>query len=371
MKKKNYYDILGITDEEKKLQGEEFEKVLKKKYRSIALDAHPDRQGGKSESEKKKAEDRFKEASEAYETLHNPTKRKEYDNPKQTFEFHSHGGPDFAHMNMDDIFRHFGMGGNPFADFGGGTRQQQPIKGTSIRIKVKLTLEEVLNGVNKTIKIKRYEPCGHCGGTGMTAESRKRTCKTCGGTGMAFSSNGFMSMQQTCPTCGGCGYIIENPCKHCNGHGVVQNSSSEVSFNIPRGVENGMQIEYAGLGNASPHGKGTNGSLIVMIEIEEHPVFEVQGRDLVCNLEVPALDAMLGCDIEVDTLSGKTIKVKIPQGTHSGQTFRFKGYGLPRYGTMIGSPGNMIGVVSITVPKELNNNERKLIEELKKQEHFK
>jgi molecular chaperone DnaJ len=205
----------------------------------------------------------------------------------------------------------------------------------------------------------------------MTAESRKRTCKTCGGTGMAFSSNGFMSLQQTCPTCGGCGYIIENPCMHCNGHGVVQNSTSEVSFNIPRGVENGMQIEYAGLGNASPHGKGTNGSLIVMIEIEEHPVFEVQGRDLVCNLEVPAIDAILGCDIEIDTLSGKTIKTKIPQGTPSGKVFRFKGYGLPRYGTTIGSPGNMIGVVNITVPKELNDNERKLLKELKQQEHFK
>lgn len=354
--RKDYYKILGVD----KTASQD---NIKKAFRKLSVKWHPDRNNGSKEAETK-----FKEIAEAYEVLGDEAKRKEYDNPKTTFEFHSNGGPDFSHMNMDDIFRHFGMGG---FDFGGQPRQQQPIKGSNIRIKVTMTLEEVMNGCNKKIKIKRYEPCSHCGGSGMTAESRKRTCKTCGGTGMAFSSNGFMSMQQTCPTCGGSGYIIENPCRHCNGHGVVQNSSSEIAFNIPRGVENGMQIEYAGLGNASPHGKGTNGNLIVVIEIAEHPVFEVQGRDLVCGIDVPALDAILGCEVEIETLSGKTIKVKIPQGTHSGQTFRFKGYGLPRYGSMIGSPGNMIGVVNITVPKELNNNERRLLEELKKEEHFK
>ena len=132
-----------------------------------------------------------------------------------------------------------------------------------------------------------------------------------------------------------------------------------------------MQIEYAGLGNASPHGKGTNGSLIVTIEIKEHDVFEKQGRDLVFDLNVNVIEAMLGCTKEINTLDGKTIKVKIPQGTSSGSELRFKGYGLPRYGNTIGSPGNMIGIVSVTVPKTLNDNERKLIEELKKQEHFK
>jgi molecular chaperone DnaJ len=205
----------------------------------------------------------------------------------------------------------------------------------------------------------------------MTTNSRKKTCKTCGGTGMAFSQHGFMSMQQTCPTCGGKGYVIENPCPHCNGYGVVQNSNSEVQFTIPRGVENGMQIEYSGLGNAAPHGKGQNGSLIVVIEFKEHPIFEVQGRDLVCNLEVSAIDAILGCEVEVGTLSGKTIKTKIPQGTNSGQIFRFKGYGLPRYGTSIGNAGNMIGIVNIITPKNLNDTERELLKQLKQQEHFK
>ena len=362
--KKNYYDILGITDEEKKLQGEEFEKILKNKYRKIALESHPDRQGSKSESEKKKAEERFKEASEAYETLSNASKRKEYDNPKSTFEFNS-SGDHFSGMNMDDILRHFGMGG-----FGFDSQPRQPQRGSSIRIKVKLTLEDVLNGCTKKIRIKRYEPCTHCGGSGMTPNSRKKTCKTCGGTGMAFSQHGFMSMQHSCPTCGGKGYVIENPCSFCNGHGVKQSDGTEVQFTIPRGVENGMQIEYQGLGNAAPHGKGQNGSLIVMVEIEEHPIFEVQGRDLICNLDVPVIDAILGCEIEINTLGGKTIKVKIPQGTCSGQTFRFKGYGLPRYNTSIGSSGNMIGVVNIIVPKKLNDTEYQLLQQLKQQEHF-
>ena len=354
--RKDYYKILGV---DKTASQDE----IKKAFRKLSVKYHPDRNDGSKEAEAK-----FKEVAEAYEVLGDETKRKEYDNPKSTFEFHSSGGPDFGGMNMDDILRHFGFG----SGFSGNPRaQQQPTRGSNIRIKISLTLEEVLNGCDKKIKIKKYEPCTHCNGSGMTAESRKRTCKTCGGTGMAFSQHGFMSMQQTCPTCGGSGYVIENPCKHCNGHGVIQNSGSEIAFNIPRGVESGMQIEYAGLGNAAPHGKGTNGSLIVVIDILEHPVFEKQGRDLVCNIDVPAIDAILGCEVEVDTLSGKTIKIKIPQGTHSGQIFRIKGYGLPRYGSTIGSPGNMIGVVNITTPKQLNDNERRLLEELKKQEHFK
>lgn len=352
--RKDYYKILGVNKDAT-------QDDIKKAFRKLSIKYHPDKNQGSKEAEAK-----FKEIAEAYEVLGDVNKRKEYDSPKSTFEFHS-SGPDFRGMNMDDILRHFGMGGFNM----NMNMHQQPQRGSSIRIKVKLSLEEVLNGCTKKIKIKRYEPCTHCGGTGMNEKSRKKTCKTCGGTGMAFSQNGFMSMQQLCPTCGGKGYIIENPCPHCNGHGIVENSSSEVQFTIPRGVENDMQIEYAGLGNAAPHGKGQNGSLIVVIEFEEHPIFEVQGRDLVCNLEVPALDAILGCEVEIGTLSGKTIKTKIPQGTNSGQIFRFKGYGLPRYNTSIGNAGNMIGIVNIITPKELNDTERQLIQQLKQQEHFK
>lgn len=359
--RKDYYKILGV---DKNASQDE----IKKAFRKLSVKWHPDRNNGSKEAEAK-----FKEIAEAYEVLGDETKRKEYDNPKTRFEFHSSGGPDFGSMNMEEIFRHFRSRGNPFAnpfsDFDFDKQQEKSIKGSNIRITIKMKLEDVMTGCTKKIRIKRFEPCPHCNGTGMTAESRRRTCKTCGGTGTAFDPNGFM-MHQKCPTCGGSGYIIENPCSHCNGHGVVQNSSSEISFAIPRGVEDGMQIEYAGLGNAAPHGKGTNGSLIVTIEIEEHDTFEKQGRDLVFDLNIGVVEAILGCTKEIKTLDGKTIKVKIPQGTSSGHTLRFKGYGLPRYGNTIGSPGNMIGIVSITVPQSINANERKIIDELKKQEHF-
>jgi molecular chaperone DnaJ len=362
--KKNYYDILGITDEEKKLQGEEFNKVLKTKFRKLSVLYHPDRNNGSKEAETK-----FKEIAEAYSVLGDEEKRKEYDNPKVKFEFHTSGGPDFGSMNIDEIFKHFGMSGNPFSDFGFGV-QEKVSNGSDIKITMKLTLEEVMKGCTKKIRIKRFEPCPHCNGSGMTAESRRKTCKTCGGSGTTFDPNGFMAMRHTCPTCGGSGYIIENPCKHCNGHGVVQNSASEVSFNIPIGVKNGMTIEYRGLGNAAPHGKGKNGSLLVTVEIKEHDIFERQGNDLVFDLDIGVIDAILGCVKEVKTLDDKTIKVKIPQGTSSGQELRFKGYGLPRYND-IGTRGNMIGIVNITIPKVLNDDEKRLIDELKGQEHFK
>ena len=357
--RKDYYKILGVNKDAT-------QDDIKKAFRKLSIKWHPDRNQGSKEAEAK-----FKDIAEAYEVLGDESKRKEYDNPQSNFEFHTSGGPNFGGMSMEDILRHFGMGG--FGGFDGFdigmNMHQQPKVGSSIRIKLSITLEEVLNGVTKKIKIKRNEPCTHCGGSGLTAESRKKTCKTCGGTGVAFTQHGFMQMQQTCPTCGGKGYVIEKPCSHCNGFGVVQNSSSEVEFTIPKGVPNGVQLEFQGLGNAAPHGNGHNGSLFVLVEYEEHPIFEVQGKDLICNLEVPAIDAILGCDVEIGTLGGKSIKAKIPQGTNSGQTFRFKGYGLPS--PQGGSNGNMIGIVNITVPKELNDAERKLLNELKQQEHFK
>ena len=357
--RKDYYKILGVSKDAKQDE-------LKKAFRKLSLQFHPDRQSGKSDKEKKEAEEKFKEIAEAYEVLSDEKKRAEYDNPKSQFDFHTSGGSNFGGMDMDEILRHFGFG-----DFGFTKRQEQPTRGTDIRIRLRLSLEDVLNGCEKEIKLKRYEPCSHCGGSGMVENSKRKTCKTCGGTGMAFSSNGFMSMQRTCPTCGGRGYIIENPCPHCNGHGIVLNNDSRVKFTIPKGVVDGMAIEYAGLGNAAPRGKGVNGSLIVVVEYEEHPIFNVNGQDLICNLDVQAIDAILGCEIEVKTLSGKTIKVKIPQGTDSGQMFRFKGYGLPMYNGSPNMTGNMIGIVNILTPKKLNDNEKRLLEELKKEEHFK
>ena len=193
--RKDYYKILGVSDEEKKLHGEEFNKIVKKKFRTLSLKFHPDRNQGD-----KKAEEKFKDIAEAYEVLSDEKKREEYDNPTSNFVFNGSG---FDAMDIDAFFRGFG---NPFNDFGDlfGNRGEPKVKkGDGIRIKIALTLEEILNGCKKKIKYKRREVCPNCNGSGLTENSKKKTCKTCGGTGTIYSSNGFMSMHQTCPTCGG------------------------------------------------------------------------------------------------------------------------------------------------------------------------
>lgn len=367
--RKDYYKVLGITDEEKKLQGSEFEKVLKKKYRQIALSKHPDRQGGKSEAEKKKAEEEFKEASEAYETLLN--KREEYDNPKSNFDFNMSGGPDFGGMGMDDILRHFGFGG---MDFGFGQRQprEQNVKGSSIRINLKLTLEEMHDGVTKKVRYKRFEPCEKCGGSGMTEESRRKTCRTCGGSGTIIGGNGFgggfMSIQQTCPTCGGQGYIIENPCPNCKGHGIVQKTTNETEIKIEKGALPGMSLVVQGSGNFPPKGKGIPGDLIIQIEPIAHNKFDLVGNDLHYNLYIGVVDAILGCETVIDTIDNKKLTAKIPQGANNGNKLRFKGYGMPIYGT--NKVGDMIVTINVIMPSRITDKERNLLEQLKMEGNF-
>ena len=358
--KKNYYDVLGITDEERKLQGEEFEKILKKKYRNFALKYHPDRQSGKSEAEKKKAEAKFKEISEAYDVLLN--KRAEYDNPQSAFSF---SGTDFGGMGMDDILRHFGFGG---MDFGfGRTREPRVAKGTNIRITMPLTLEEIFNGTTKKIKYNRFEPCDKCKGSGKTANTKEKVCRTCGGSGFIFSQNGFMQMQQTCPTCGGKGKMVENPCTSCGGHGIVLKSCVE-EIVLDKGILDGMSIAFEGKGNFPPHGEGVPGDLIVIVQAIPSKDFEASGNDLYFPIELGVVDAILGCNINVRTVDGKELTAKIPNGTCDGHKLRFRGYGLPIYGT--NNSGDMIGIVKINIPKKVTSKEEQLLKELKNQEHF-
>ena len=364
--RKNYYDILGITDEEKKLQGAEFEKILKKKYRKIALDAHPDRQSGKSESEKKKAEEKFKEASEAYSTLLN--KREEYDNPRSNFDFHASGGPDFGGMGMEEILRHFNMGGMGF-DFDFRRPKERNTKGTSIRIPMKLTLEEMYSGVTKKVKYKRFEPCGHCGGSGMTSESKKKVCRSCGGSGTVFGGNSFMAITQTCPTCGGQGYIIEKPCSHCHGHGIVQKVTDETEIKLGKGLLDGMSVIFGGKGNFPPHGKGTPGDLIISIQAIPNDNFDIDGNNLYFPIELNVVDAILGCNVGVNTVDGKQLTAKIPSGTSDGHKLRFRGYGIPIYGT--NKAGDMLGIVKINIPKKVTEEEKELLLKLKEHENFK
>lgn len=369
MAKKDYYKILGISDEEKALKGDDFAKVLKNKYRAIALKVHPDRLHNVSEEEKKKAEEKFKEASEAYEVLSNH--REEYDNPSSGF---TGGTSNFGGMNMEDIFRHFGFGG--FGDFGfdpfgmGGRVQHHNAvaKGDTLRIRLSYTLEEALNGSKRKIKYKRYVKCSNCGGSGLAKGASKKTCSTCGGKGMIYTNNGFMQMMSTCPTCGGKGTFIDDPCPKCNGFGIEE-KTNEVEIEIPKGAMDGMVITFQGMGSDAPHGEGIPGDLVVNLVESKHDKFVRRGNDLVFELEVGVVDAILGCDTKVTTLDGKTLTAKVPQGTSEGQQLRFKGYGIPQYGTS--NTGSMIAVVKIKVPNKLNDRETELLNVLKNEEHFK
>ena len=354
--KKDYYKILGV---DKKASQDE----IKKAYRKLAIKYHPDKNPGD-----KKAEEKFKEAAEAYEVLGDEKKRAEYDNPASDFDFKMSGGPDFASMNIDEILKH--MGGFGF-DFG-EPRKPRNVEGTSIRITFPLTLEDMFNGVTKKIKYRRFEPCDDCGGSGMTEKTRRKTCKTCGGSGTVFSSmgGGFMSMSmtKTCPTCGGQGYILENPCQKCNGHGIVS-KEIERDIKLNKGIAHGQSFVFSGLGNFPPHGNGTPGNLIVNIQQIEHDRFDRVGDDLVFDLEVPVIQAIKGCTVDVTTIDGKTIAAKIPPLTSDGTQLRFRGYGMPQFNSE--KRGNMIGVVKLVMPEKLNAEDKKLLEQLSERDNFK
>ena len=364
--KKDYYKILGITDEEKKLKGEEFNKILKKKFRTLAIKLHPDKQQGKSESEKKKAEEEFKDINEAYSVLGDEKQRSEYDNPRSSFSFTGGSTADFS--GFDDIFSHF-RGGFADFDFGFSDVRRGNVKqrGSNLKIVVQLTLEDMFNGIKKKFKYKPFDTCPSCHGSGMGENTRKRTCKTCGGSGMAYSGGGFFSVRQTCPTCGGVGYVLENPCPTCNGHGITK-TSKEITIDIPKGVYDGMNLQYRGYGNAAPHG-GDKGDLIVGISQLPHSKFERKGDDLYFTLKLKVINALLGCKVNITTIDGKVLQAKIPQGTSDGYQMRFKGYGMPIYGT--DKRGSMIATVKIIMPQELNDNEKKLLKELREQDNFK
>lgn len=353
--KKDYYSILGITVDERKLKGEKFEKVLKSKYKKLAVKWHPDRNPGD-----KHAEDMFKEIAEAYDILLN--KRDQYDQ-KDRFKSNSNGfGGGGGFGGFDDIFKdmnsHFSRS---------GTRDQ--VKGSSIRITLALTLEEMYNGVTKKVKYKRFMPCTHCKGSGMTENSKKKICRTCGGTGFAVSGGGgFFTLRQKCPTCGGKGQVIENPCRHCKGIGIVQ-KDQEISVSVPRGASEGMVLTHNGMGSYPPHASGVCGNFIVNIAQRKHDKYTLENSDLKFQLKVNVLDALLGCTVEVPTIDGKKLHAKIPQGTNDGHTLRFRGYGMPIYNT--NDFGDMYGEIEIVMPKKLSLDERETLEGLRGTGNFK
>jgi len=367
MSKRDYYEILEISRTATEVE-------IKKAYRKKALKYHPDKNPGD-----KTAEEKFKEAAEAYEVLSDPDKRRRYDQFGHAGVGGAAGGGfSGGGMTMEDIFSHFGdifggFGGG-FGGFGGGfggssSGRRHVSKGTNLRVKVKLTLEEIANGVEKKIKVKKYVKCEHCGGTGAADSSSYSTCSTCHGTGQVTRiSNtilGQMQTTSTCPHCGGEGRTITNKCPHCAGEGIVK-SEEIISINIPAGVEDGMQLSVSGKGNAGRRG-GINGDLIVMIEEVKHPELIRDGNNLIYSLVISVPDAILGVPVEIPTVNGK-VKLKIDPGTQPGKILRLRNKGLPDingYGR-----GDLLVKIQVYIPKDISKEDRKLVEKLQGAKSF-
>ena len=366
--KRDFYEILEIS---KSATAEE----IKKAYRKKAIQYHPDKNPGNKE-----AEEKFKEAAEAYEVLSDQTKKERYDQyghagvGTSAASGGSYGG---GGMSMDDIFSHFGdiFGGHSgfggFGGFGGGrSGGQQVNRGSDLRVRVKLDLQEIAKGVEKKIKVKKYVACTHCSGTGAEHGSSYTTCSACGGKGVKTRVvNTMLGQMQTsapCDVCHGEGKIITNKCPECNGEGIVRDDEV-ITINIPAGVAEGMQLNASGKGNAARRG-GVNGDLLVIIEEEEHPELIRDENDLVYNLLLSVPSATLGGTVEIPTIDNK-VKVKIEPGTQPGKVLRLKGKGLPsinHYGT-----GDLLINISVYIPETLSRDEKKNMESLMDSPNFK
>ena len=369
MEKRDYYEVLGV---EKNASADE----IKKAYRKKAIQYHPDRNPGDKE-----AEEKFKEAAEAYDVLSNPEKRARYDQfgHAGVSGAAGNGGPFGGFgggMSMDDIFSMFGdiFGGHGgfggFSGFGGeGGAQQRRHRGSDLRVKVKLTLKEISTGVEKKFKLKKYVPCPHCHGSGAEGNGGVETCPTCKGTGSVIRNQqtilGTMQTRTTCPTCGGEGHIIKNKCKECGGEGIVYGEEI-VTVKIPKGVAEGMQLSMSGKGNAGKH-NGMPGDLLILVEEEPDKELIRDENDLIYNLLLSFPTAALGGTVEIPTIDGK-VKVKIEPGTQPGKVLRLRNKGLPSvngYGT-----GDLLVNVSIYVPETLGKDEKKALEEMEQSDNF-
>ena len=367
MAKRDYYEVLGLsknaTDDE-----------IKKAYRRIAIKWHPDRNPGDKE-----AEEKFKEAAEAYDVLHDPQKRQQYDQ----FGFEGLSGGGFGGFgggggfSMDDIFSmfgdvfggHGGFGGG-FGGFGGGQRAQQ--RGADLRIKVTLTLQEIATGTTKKFKVKKDIACTHCHGTGAENGSGSETCPTCHGSGVVTRTTrtmfGMMQTQSECPTCHGEGRVIKNKCHECGGTGVVK-GEEVVEIKIPAGVAEGMVVNVPGKGNAGPRG-GINGNIQVYIAEEPDDTFVRDGNDVIYNLLLDFPTAVLGGTVEIPTIEGSKVKIKIEPGTQPGKTLRLRGKGLPAVQGYGSGVGDLVVNISVYVPKTLSRDEKKAIESLRGSDNF-
>lgn len=361
--KRDYYEVLGV---DKNADAAD----IKKAYRKLAIKYHPDKN-----PDDKAAEEKFKEAAEAYEVLSDPDKKARYDRFGHA-GVNNQGGFSGEGMTMDDIFSQFGdiFGDSGFGSFfsgsrAGGRTQPRGQRGSNLRIKVALTLEEISSGVTKKIKVKKQVNCEVCNGSGAKDSSSVKTCTTCGGSGYVRQVRStFLGQMQTtsaCPTCNGSGQIVTANCKNCKGDGRVYGEDT-IELEIPAGVEEGMQLSVRGKGNSGLKG-GPAGDLIINIEEKPHEFLQRDGQNVIFELYLNFADAAIGTSVEVPTLAGK-VKIKVPAGTQSGKIFRLKDKGLPAiqaYGK-----GDQLIHVNVWTPKKLNDDERQLLEQLKNMPNF-
>ena len=364
---KDYYKILGV---ERSATADE----IKRAYKKVAIKYHPDRNPGDKE-----AEEKFKQAAEAYDVLRDPDKRARYDqfgaagvNGAGGF-----GGFSADSMDINDIFRHFsdifsGSGFGGFGGFGGGGGASHAVrKGDDMRMKVKLTLAEIATGVTKRFKLRKQVHCPECGGSGCEKGHAPETCETCHGRGFVLRTQrsmfGMMQTQAPCPTCHGEGTIIKHACSHCHGNGVVQGEDI-VEIKIPAGVGEGMMINVPEKGNAAPRG-GINGDIQVIIEEAPHPDLIRDENDLIYNLLLTVPQATLGDTVEVPTIDGKA-RIKIEPGTQPGTALRLRGKGLPAVQGYGYGKGDIVVNISVYIPEHLTREEKDAISSLKDSENL-
>ncbi|MBR5205499.1 MAG: molecular chaperone DnaJ [Bacteroidaceae bacterium] len=375
MSKRDYYEVLGVEKSASEAE-------IKKAYRKMAIQYHPDKNPGDKE-----AEEKFKEAAEAYSVLSDKDKRARYDQFGHAGMGGAAGGGagGFGQgMSMDDIFSMFGDifgGGGGFGGFsgfggfggGGGRPQQRKFRGSDLRVKVKMSLKDISTGVEKKFKLKKYVTCEHCHGSGAEGDSGTETCPNCHGTGSVMRTQqsifGMMQTQTVCPNCNGEGKIIKNKCKHCSGEGITY-GEEVVEVKIPAGVAEGMQLTVNGKGNAGKH-NGVAGDLLVVIEEESHPDLIRDENDLIYNLLLSVPTATLGGTVEIPTIDSK-VKVKIEPGTQPGKVLRLRGKGLPNvnsYGYSSGT-GDLLVNISVYIPEHLSKDEKQALEKMQDSDNF-
>ncbi|MBR6914591.1 MAG: molecular chaperone DnaJ [Treponema sp.] len=359
--KRDYYEVLGVQKEASKDE-------IKRAYRKLAVKYHPDKNPGDKE-----AEEKFNEATEAYEVLSDDQKKAAYDQYGFAGVDGMGGGGGYSHAYEDfsDLFSGSGFGdifdrifGGGRGGFGGHSSYSGPVQGDSLRYDLSISFKEAVFGTKADIKFRHEECCSSCNGSGAAPDGKKVTCKTCGGIGQVRRSTGFFSIQQTCPTCGGSGHSIDKPCTKCRGKGS-ESVLKHITLTIPAGVENGRRMVLRGMGNVGENGKNP-GDLVVFLHVENHKFFERHEDDLYCAVPISATQAMLGATLNISTLDGKKAELSVPAGSQNGDFLTLRGEGVPRSS---GSRGDMKVKLIVKIPTRMTGEQKRLMEQFAKIEN--